>query len=214
MVNVMNQTRATCWSVTINNPIDADKEAIATAGQKRWTVTGQLEKGANGTPHYQLIVKTPQVRFSCVKKQFPRAHIEIAHHPDALAKYVVKDETRVASLEGTEKYPSQAKTMSLFAEHVSRCGHESSPITPPDRLLKWFDDMCAERIKEGYYMELIAMNPQVRSAIKKFGHEILLRHRRQTDRQTTENVVAVKAITNGCKVEDLSQQEEGSQGGP
>lgn len=199
----MNNQRATCWSVTINNPVESDKEAIATAGQKRWTVTGQLEKGANGTPHYQLIVRTPQVRFAAIKKQFPRAHIEIAHHPEALAKYVVKDETRVASLSGTDRYPSQAKTMLMFWEHVNRCAYDFSPVTPPATLLKWFDDMVGERIKDGYFMELIAMNPQVRSAIRRFGYEILVRQRRQTDRQTTENVVAVKDITNGREIEDL-----------
>jgi len=208
----MNQQRATCWSVTINNPVESDKEAIATAGQKRWTVTGQLEKGLNGTPHYQLIVRTPQVRFSAVKKQFPRAHIEIAHHPDALAKYVVKDETRVASLEGTERYPSQAKTMTFFADHMIRLRETVNlECLAPQQMLNEFDRMCYDRIEEGYYMELIAVNPQVRSAIVKFGLAIVGRERarRRQDRQTTQNVVAVKDITNGSETENISSEEEG-----
>nr|WAE42327.1 MAG: replication associated protein [Cressdnaviricota sp.] len=195
----MNQQRATCWSVTINNPVESDKEAIATAGQRRWTVTGQLEKGANGTPHYQLIVRTPQVRFSCVKKQFPRAHIEIAHHPTALAKYVVKEETRVSAIEGTEKYPSQAKTMTFFAEHMIKLRENCNlECLAPQQMLNEFDRMCSYKIEEGYYMELIAVNPQVRSAIMKFGLAIVARERarRRQDRQTTENVVAVSSITN------------------
>lgn len=209
----MNNQRATCWSVTINNPVESDKEAIATAGQKRWTVTGQLEKGANGTPHYQLIVRTPQVRFSAVKKQFPRAHIEIAHHPEALAKYVVKEDTRVAAIDGTERYPSQAKTMQFFAEHMIRLRETVNlECLAPQQMLNEFDRMCYYKIEEGYYMELIAVNPQVRSAIVKFGLAIVTRERvrrRQTDRQTTENVVAGVNIPHGSQTEDLSQQEEG-----
>lgn len=92
------QTRATCWSLTINNPTKSDEEWIQQARQKGWQVEGQLEKGKEGTEHYQLMVKTPQVRFSAVKKQFPRAHIEIARNPAALAQYVAKEETREADL--------------------------------------------------------------------------------------------------------------------
>jgi len=209
----MNQTRATCWSVTINNPVESDKEAIATAGQKRWTVTGQLEKGENGTPHYQLIVRTPQVRFAAIKKQFPRAHIEIAHHPEALAKYVVKEDTRVAALDGTERYPSQAKTMEFYAAHMIKLSEfVNLECLAPRRMLDEFDLMCSYKIQEGYYMELIAVNPQVRSAIVKFGLAIVCRERarrRQTDRQTTQKVVAVEGITNGCETEDIPSQEEG-----
>ena len=61
--------RATCWSITINNPLPADDENIARAKQRSgWKVEGQLEKGENGTPHYQLMVKTPQIRFDPLRK--------------------------------------------------------------------------------------------------------------------------------------------------
>lgn len=99
--------RATNWSVTINNPIKADEENINLARQKGWMVEGQLEKGDNGTPHYQLIVKTPQMRFSALKKAFPRAHIEVAKNVKALETYVKKDETRIGQLpDASEFYPS------------------------------------------------------------------------------------------------------------
>jgi len=109
--------RATCWSITINNPVKNDEEFIAAARQKGWKVDGQLEKGENGTPHYQLIVRTPQVRFSAVKKAFPRAHIEVARNPTALASYVKKSETREGELPKTEsKYPSQSAYFKLVVE--------------------------------------------------------------------------------------------------
>lgn len=211
----MNQQRATTWSLTINNPTDSDREAIALAGQKRWTVTGQEEVGSEGTRHLQLMLKTPQIRFSAVKKHFKRAHIEIAHHPAALEKYVNKEDTRVAKLDCTEKYPSQAKTMSFFGEHIDRIErmYEICLQNEPRRLLAEFDRMCEEKIKQGYYMELIAMNPQVRAAIKSFGYAIVIRHRRQTARQTALDNLAGSNITNG-ETEDIPAEEEGgTQGG-
>lgn len=115
----MSTARATCWSVTINNPTAADEEYIATARQKGWKVDGQLEQGAQGTKHYQLIVKTPQVRFSAVKKAFPRAHIEAARNPTALAKYCDKDDTKIGELKTESKfYPSLSKFWHLVFEHI------------------------------------------------------------------------------------------------
>ena len=61
-------------------------------------VTGQLEKGEEGTLHIQGMVRTQSVRFAALKKALPRAHIEIARCPAALAKYVSKVETRIAPL--------------------------------------------------------------------------------------------------------------------
>jgi len=107
--------RATCWSVTINNPLPADDENIALAKQKSgWKVEGQLEKGENGTPHYQLMVKTPQTRFGSIKKAFPRAHIEPARDIKALSKYVSKEETRIGTLPLNDKYPSLTVLWDLF----------------------------------------------------------------------------------------------------
>ena len=83
-------SRSNIWSLTINNPTADDEECIQLARQKGWKVEGQKEVGKEGTPHYQLMLKTPQVRFSAVKKLFPRAHIEIARNATALAQYVTK----------------------------------------------------------------------------------------------------------------------------
>lgn len=95
--------RGTCWSLTINNPTQDDEDAIHIARQKGWKVEGQKERGEQGTEHYQLMLRTPQVRFSAVKKQFPRAHIELARNPSALATYVSKEETRLQPLAQTNQ---------------------------------------------------------------------------------------------------------------
>lgn len=90
--------RATMWSITINNPTAEDREAIELARQKGWKIEGQFEKGEEGTLHLQLAVRTPQLRFSTMKKHFPRAHIEIARNAAAFLQYVNKADTRVGLL--------------------------------------------------------------------------------------------------------------------
>jgi len=115
----MSTTRSNHWSLTINNPSEADFEAIERARQKGWKVTGQLEKGENGTPHYQLHLQTPQIRFSAVKKAFPRAHIEVARNVQALETYVNKEETRFGVLPSSqEMYPSLSKFWRLVWRRV------------------------------------------------------------------------------------------------
>jgi len=205
--------RATCWSVTINNPTATDEENIALARQKKWTVIGQLEVGKEGTPHYQLLVKTPQVRFAAIKKQFPRAHIEVAINNVALAKYVTKEDTRVGALKSeNEWYPSQAKVWAWFAEVAltEMQSHEhSGRDLSPKLLLTCFDVMINIKIREGYYCEHIAVNPQVRTAVLKYGAAIVTRHRRQTDRQTRQELIVPTIITNASETENLPPEEEG-----
>lgn len=101
-----SQIKGTCWSITLNNPT---KEEIALwnniskAAHFVKRAEGQLEKGENGTPHIQGMLKTDSVRFSAVKKLLPRAHIEKAKNALALAKYVSKEETRVSPLESSKR---------------------------------------------------------------------------------------------------------------
>lgn len=184
--------RATNWSVTINNPTASDEEAIALARQKGWTVDGQLEKGENGTPHYQLHVKTPQTRFSALKSAFPRAHIEVARNVKALASYVRKEDTRVGSLATqSEQYPSLQKLWDMFADYTTNKKHINLLSKQPDERLVIFDDFIRHCINEDYVVETMAVNPQVRSAVKNFGQEIIFRslRRQKTDRQTDEKIL-------------------------
>jgi len=192
------QVRATCWSVTINNPNQSDEENIARARQiSGWKVYGQLERGEQGTLHYQLCITTPQVRFAAVKKAFPRAHVEAARDRRALEKYVNKEETRVGSLTvSQEKYPTHSKLMEWYGEYFTKYGDERGGVDDHE-FLKVFDLMVNQKIREGYYVESLAVNPQIRCAIQKFGRAINFRERarRQTDRQTVQNNNEVNSIT-------------------
>lgn len=201
--------RATCWSVTINNPIKADDENISLVKQKSgWTVYGQKEVGENGTEHYQLMLTTPQVRFAAVKKAFPRAHIEIARDRKALTKYVNKEDTRIGTLPKDTSYPSMSTVMAWFGEEFDNYRSIGDGINDSE-LLTIFDVMINKKIRQGYYVESIAVNPQVRSSVKMYGRSIANRERvrRQTDRQTTENNVEVTSINNES-VQDLNEEED------
>lgn len=192
-------TRATCWSVTINNPTEEDELEIQRCRAMRgWSCEGQKEVGENGTPHYQLMVKSPQVRFAAVKKMFGRAHIEVARAPKKLEAYVHKEDTRVAELPGqSQLYPSQSTFWELLYEQC--VGLNVVNITSLSRVEWWekefdrfgkdpmkvFDQCVFSLISKGYFVEHHAMNPQVRGAWKAYALAVLHRTRNQTAARRT-----------------------------
>jgi len=213
------QNRASCWSVTLNNPTEADEECIALARQRGWKVEGQKERGESGTVHYQLMVRTPQVRFSAMKKVFPRGHIEYARNPSALSSYVRKEMTRIADLPvASDRYPSLAKFWDLVIDQLDSWNYinygyiweprferppfwwKEAPTKYHREPLHALDDVTAVLIEKGYYVESMACNPQVRMAWRKFHGAIAYRHYEDKDRQTDnasaepENNVAVVDI--------------------
>lgn len=210
----MSTQRATCWSLTINNPNNSDEEFIALARQKGWKVDGQLEKGAEGTPHYQLILRTPQVRFSQVKKAFPRAHIEIARNPAALAAYTQKSETALAPLlASSSKYPSLSMFWDLiFGEDPFPESCASNGALGQQRRLDYLDERTRDLIRRGYHVETMAINPQTRSAFAKFAFE--LHARVLEDRQTRQTVqeVVVPTTYNQDGVEEEEDDGSSSEG--
>jgi len=223
--------RSTSWSVTINNPTPDDEECISVARSKGWTVTGQKEAGSEGTPHYQLAVKTPQVRFTAVKKVFPRAHIEIARNVAALQNYVHKEDTRIGELPATSaQYPTVSRMYELLfdvtwkeswygLDSMTEYLEEYSKMSDKARLV-WLDEAAGHLIKKGYYVEHHVVNPQVRSSFGKFMPQLFERTirkivqtsvdaSRQTD--TVENIVVP---TLNAEEDDASSQgsSEGSEG--
>lgn len=111
--------RASCWSVTINNPTDEDRNLLRSPPSWVKNCVYQDEVGEEGTPHIQGCVQSAQVRFSQVKAWLPRAHIEKARNRAALLQYVQKEETAV---EGTREtviggYMSMDKALMEIASH-------------------------------------------------------------------------------------------------
>lgn len=177
--------RGSCWSITINNPKVEDWNVTLPA---KWALTGQMEQGKEGTPHYQGMLTTPQVRFSAVKKVFPRAHIELARNKAALQQYVKKDDTRLASM---PDIVSKIPTLFDYQHEVAgnwddiqfdkkRKWHEKEKTGKclGDIALDYVDDIVAEDIKNGRIgVEYIAINPMWRSAWKKFWKQMVERER-------------------------------------
>lgn len=200
--------RATKWSITINNPIERDEENISKARQQGWSVEGQKEVGENGTEHYQLLVDTKkQQRFAAMKKAFPRAHIEVCRNVAALKKYVHKEETRVAELmSDNEQYPSLQKLWDLFYKWLLDNNHDwRYGSYSQQRWLDLFDKFIENAIQNGYVVETMAVNPQIRSCIKNYGYSIMWRSFNRIEdlhsnggeprRQTDEDSVADTNIT-------------------
>jgi hypothetical protein len=189
--------KATNWSVTINNPTKNDDEYIALARQKGWKVEGQLEMGDSGTQHFQLLVTTKgQQRFTALKKAFPRAHIEPCRDVTALRKYVNKEDTRIGELAiESQQYPSLQTLWDLYAEWLD--DKDSWWNWNGEKALEQFDLFIAQKIEQGFIVETMAVNPQIRSCVKNYFVPIIFRSnlRRQTpDRQTAENNISSSNI--------------------
>jgi len=202
--------RSTSWSVTINNPTASDEEQIALARQKGWKVEGQLEQGANGTPHYQLAVKTPQVRFSAMKKAFPRAHIEVARNAPALQTYVNKEETRIGVLPtSSEMYPSLTKFWELLSDTILPIGDYLYADKKHRRLIQ-YDEAVRKLIEKGYHVESLAMNPSTRSIWNTYADSIM--KRTETERQTAKRQAEIISQSVTIPTQDADEISEGSQG--
>lgn len=229
----MTTQRACAWSLTINNPMDSDEEAIQLARQKGWKVEGQKETGATGTPHYQLLLRTPQVRFSAVKRAFPRAHIEVARNVEALANYVVKADTRSGQLlMSQERYPSLSKLWDLIYDYLTKLPppppegsrliegptlrfRPTETLTRDEWTMSYFDDAISSLIRQGYIVESMAVNPQIRNAWLRYHKSIFQRsHNLQTASQpdtALESAVSIPVYNtqpDGYPEEDSSPTQD------
>lgn len=172
--------RASCWSITINNPSEEEYAIVLPA---RWKLQGQLERGSEGTLHYQGMLTTPQVRFSAVKKVFPRAHVEVARNKQALEKYVKKEESRVGVV---TSIPTLFEYQTIIADKwddddfraIGNRRIAANIFTDWDDVaMLYLDKLVAEDIESGRRgAEFIAINPLWRSSWKKFWSSIIKRH--------------------------------------
>jgi len=102
-VNVPNRYRN--WCFTLNNPTEDEmKRMIPLPSQPEPEpfhrdvryLKFQLEKGANGTPHFQGVLHmNGQKRLSSMKTLLPRAHLEPCRNLKASIAYCEKEDTRL-----------------------------------------------------------------------------------------------------------------------
>lgn len=198
----MGSERATCWSITINNPSEEEVKPTLPAG---WSLTGQMEAGEEkGTEHYQGMLTTPQTRFSAVKRVFPRAHIEVAKNRTALAKYVHKADTRIAEVaDHTSNIPTLFNYQHEVAgkwndedwrEHLDRHLAENPKMDVGEIAILYVDTLVAMDIEDGRCgVEFIAINPMWRSAWKRFWRQMVKRERLALQTQQDEVPIAGSA---------------------
>lgn len=182
--------RASCWSITINNYTQGDISPDLPPG---WKFQGQPEVGKEGTEHFQGMLTTPQVRFSAVKKVFPRAHIEVARNRAALAKYVKKEETRngeytvvnstIPTLFEYQGVVAKKFEMKILSERYQEklkawIAEEARQAPDMDEMaMEYLDELVAQDIENGMRgVEFIAINPMWRSSWKKFWRSIIKRN--------------------------------------
>lgn len=166
----MTSQRGSWWSITINNPEQADRDALANPPAFVKKVVQQDERGENDTLHIQACANTSQVRFAQVKSWLPRAHIEFARDKSALLKYCQKEETAVA---GTQKVTER--------EYVTMAGclkklvqfHTPTPDEVLEKRYKWdilkanageFWSMANELLDNEPELVSVVTNPQVMRA--------------------------------------------------
>lgn len=230
-----SSVRATFWGPNTQFGIVAFPEQRALAEQRGWKVDGQEETcPTTGKKHFQFWVKTPQVRMSEVKKVFQGAHIEVGRNVKAVKNYCQKEQTRSGELpQASDKYPNQDQLFGLFTTRMwcrmrlnpRSKWHISWPTTGEQWLIA-FDKICEDMIDGGYRVESLAVNPAIRSAIKKFGSAIYRRHisenpeeevddRRAVDRQTDRQaeIISLPVYHNIDATDREIFQREDTEGG-
>lgn len=179
--------RSTCWSITVNNPTKEDYAIAQNLPSWVKSFEGQEEIGAEGTKHIQGMLLTKSVKFYQVKNLYPRAHIEVARKPAALAKYVHKDDTRVATLDTQNSIASidlagvikqiwptyndwELSVQSVISKKSDQefIKFQSGEWTL-DQIIKYLISEGNRRV------EYLGANPAVRMAWKKFYKEMLQR---------------------------------------
>lgn len=214
--------RASSWSITINNPKEEEYKVPLPAG---WVLEGQIERGEEGTEHFQGYLKTNQVRFSAVKKVFPRAHIEVARNVKALQNYVHKESTRVAAVPTqTSSQVSMFNYMHVLAaawdtqEFDDYCQTSLETTHKGDMgeaRLGYMDMLIARHISDALYdgIEYIGVNPMFRNAWKRYGHaivqrELAIRARDESAAFVSEDILEIDNETDRQeKIEDEKKDE-------
>lgn len=201
--------RYTAWSITINNPTESEV-VVNTPG---WNLEGQYEVGKEGTRHFQGMLKTPQMRFSSIKKVFPRAHIEPAKNVAALQKYCHKEESRV-DVYTPGAVPTIFEYQTTVATAWNECEwKEFSKNVIEDKIddtaMLYLDILVKRDIEAGKRgCEWIAINPMWRSSWRKFWRSIIKRNEAKVQAEHSSNESSSSTQSGGSGSNDVATNEE------
>jgi hypothetical protein len=186
------KVRATHWSVTAfydtpKTPAKSTREyQIEDARRKGWIVSGQPEKcPETGAFHFQLSVKTPQVRARAIMDIFPQAEVQVARNGPALDNYVLKEETRAGELKKVSVAITWSNVCDKFFDWLYQSDIEELWKTRDyEKRMELWDEFIDESIGQGIRCELIGVNPQYRSSIQKYWNGMCVQAQaRRQDRQ-------------------------------
>lgn len=213
----VNSDRGSGWSITI---FDEDKSWETATLPAKWALVGQMEKCPDtGKIHFQGMLTTPQVRFSAVKRVFPKAHIELARDKRALHAYVRKEDTRIQSLpDRCSNIPtlwdySDKLAVSYIEEEFKKfqdkySDQEICKLTKNDMLLEYIDTLVCKDIESGQKgVEFICVNPMFRSAWKRYGTSIVSRYHSILDK----NISSDRSIEDASTQPQISEETESVQ---
>lgn len=89
-------TRGKNFSLTKNNPDEALEEFHSVLKRDAVYARAQLERGEEGTPHFQACVGySKTTRLNAVIKRFPGCHVELSKNAMAAYAYCGKSDTRL-----------------------------------------------------------------------------------------------------------------------
>lgn len=185
---------------------------------ENWKLEGQIERGKNSEDkeHGQFYLKTDKTRGSKVAKYFPSTDIQEARNVIALKQYVHKEETRVAEFKTVEnRSPDWRVVRDRFFDWIIETepfyGHIKDDLDErvSPRLELW-DKFINISIAEGMMVELVGVNPQYRSAVRRYWQGFISQ---AEQRATPKDVRDAGTLDVPMLPPSPSVQEVGRQGG-
>ncbi len=131
-------TRARIWCFTINNFDEKDQAHLTQTKFQNGAkyVCWQIEEGKNEVPHIQGVVQfKSQKSFKTLKKEMPRAHLEVCRNLEASKIYCQKKDTRI---DGPFIYPNPKKKMTI--KEICQKMKEINPY----KFINWIPEEVSE----------------------------------------------------------------------
>lgn len=153
-----NTYRSRCFFFTLNNPTEAELSQIRNTSNTAIVdqLVGQMELGANGTPHAQFCIKYHNPRFfHNVKEDWPRAHIERCRNWLKAVQYCSKNETRNGETWGFVPIHDPIAEPREWQQNILNILNEE----PNDRSIVWVVDIEGNQGKTALCKHICLTNP-------------------------------------------------------
>ncbi len=142
--NTIHSSRSRNYFFTLNNPVKNDKDLLINFFNQKGQYLFQLEKGKEGTLHYQgIVMMNNKISFTTLLKLNPKIHWEKARNKKACITYCSKDDThiegeRYTNIQLPQKLidPMENKILYKFQDDILALIKEK----PDDRKIYWFWD--------------------------------------------------------------------------